>query len=42
MDEISRLEGHIERAKNYLQSLNSQISAAEYTLDCCHGTEQRT
>ena len=31
----------IERAKNYLQSLNNEIVGAKYTLDYCRDTEQR-
>jgi hypothetical protein len=38
--EMGRLDMRIERATNYLQGLNSQISGAKYTLDYCHDADQ--
>ena len=40
--EIAKLEMQMQGSRNYLQGLNNQISGAKYTLDYCHGTEQRT
>ena len=32
---------HIERAKNYLYSLNNEIAGAKYSLDYCHEAYER-
>ena len=36
IDKIHDLDMQIERAKNYLYSLNNEIAGAKYSLDYCH------
>jgi len=41
IDNIHTLDMHIERAKNYLYSLNNEIAGAKYSLDYCHEAYER-
>ena len=41
IDKIHELDMHIERAKNYLYSLNNEIAGAKYSLDYCHEAYER-
>jgi chromosome segregation ATPase len=41
IDKIHDLDLQIERAKNYLYSLNNEIAGAKYSLDYCHEAYER-
>ena len=41
IDEIHELDMQIERAKNYLYSLNNEIAGAKYSLDYCRDAYER-
>jgi len=41
IDKIHDLDMQMERAKNYLYSLNNEIACAKYSLDYCHEAYER-
>jgi hypothetical protein len=41
IDKIHQFDLQIERAKNYLYSLNNEIGGAKYSLDYCHDAYER-
>ena len=42
IDKIHELDMQIERAKNYLHTVNNEIAGAKYSLDYCRDAYERT